>query len=384
MPRPDRRISTQGPGRSFDNYSDAGSERGGSLRMERGGSRRGAPAFEGDGKSRDFSNWERRGPPTPIDRAPPSREGRPSRNMDRGFERKPSPAWGEGKSSDGGSRPPRPAPPERQPTAAEMDNQWRARMKPDAPAKEEKPSASPTPDPSTPSSPAAAAAPAPATRPRLNLSKRTVSEVPATEVTSATDSKASPFGAARPIDTASKEAAVAEKREQVRKQKEEEDKARAEKEKAEKAEKAAEKKGRDSTPNTPTAGGVQENGGSFRGKRGSKDAGRDRGGEQENGEKKDDKSSGRQYEILRRMRADDEESESTTVAAEEDADGQIVDDKSVKPKEVVREIGNEEPQNGKPSAENMEEEGWSTITSTKEAKRHRKRNSMAATRAMAS
>ena len=364
--------------------------------MERGGggSRRGAPTFEGDGKSRDFSNWERKGPPTPIERAPPSREGRPSRGPDRGFERaferRPSPAWGEGKSQDSGSRPPRPVP-ERQPTAAEMDNQWRARMKPDPPAKEEKPSASPTPDPSQPSSPAASAAapapapaPAPAMRPRLNLQKRTVSEVPTEgtlSATSATDNKASPFGAARPIDTAAKEAAIAEKREVQRKQREAEDKVRLEKEKAEKAEKAAdktEKKARgDSVPSTPTAGGVQENGASSgRSKRG------ERGNDQENGEKKEDKASGRQYEILRRMADEEGTGEGdSTVAAEEKAD--VTDDKQVKPKEVVRPIGSNETPNT-PSAEGMEEGGWSTITSAKEKSRHRKRNSMAAARALAS
>ena len=360
--------------------------------MERGGSRRGAPAFEGDGKSRDFGNWERKGPPTPVDRAPPSREGRPSRNLDRGldrsFERRPSPAWGEGRSQDSGSRPPRPAPPERQPTAAEMDNQWRARMRPDPPAKSEA-SKSPTPDPSTPSSPAASAAvpaqapapapaPAPASRPRLNLQKRTVSEVPTIDTSHAADSKASPFGSARPIDTASKDAAIYEKREQLRKQKDEEDKARIDKEKEQKAAEKAEKKARgESVPSTPTAGGFPENGGD---RRGSRKVER----EPENGERKKEKT-GQQYEILRRM-ADhegEEEENSTAGAGDEIADGNIVDDKSVKPKEVVRDMSSGK-KDSEPSAEKMEEEGWSTITSAKEKSRHRKRNSMAASRAMAS
>ena len=346
--------------------------------MERGGSRRGAPAFEGDGKSRDFSNWERKGPPTPVDRAPPSRDGRPGRNMERQFERRPSPAaqWGEGRSQDSGSRPPRPAPPERQPTAAEMDNQWRARMKPDAPTEQQKPSASPTPDPSAPSSPAASAAPAPAPapamRPKLNLQKRTVSEVPTVDAMSASDSKASPFGAARPIDTASKEAAVAEKKAAQRKAKDDEDRARQDKEKAEKAARAEEKKARgEPVPSTPTASGHQENGTNAKGKT------------QENGEKKHEKAPGAQYEILRRMSNDGEPvDDEATGARDESAAGNIVHDKDVKPKEVVRSMESGE-QNATPSAEGMEEDGWSTIP-TKEKRGHKKRNSMAASRALAS
>ena len=41
--------------------------------MERGGSRRGAPSFDGDGKVRDFNNWERKGPLTSL---PPPAGGR--------------------------------------------------------------------------------------------------------------------------------------------------------------------------------------------------------------------------------------------------------------------------------------------------------------------
>lgn len=194
-------------GRNFDNVSDAGSERGAGRRN-----------FESDGKVRDFGNWERKGPLSPV--GGPVREGgRPRSNEGPGF-RKSSPAWGEGRSQDG-SRPPRREFHERAPTAAELDNEWRARMRPDQPAPKE---------PSNPPSPAAAA-PAPATRPKLNLQKRTVTNAPAAPV--AGESKASPFGGARPIDTAAREREIEEKRQLAIRQKKEAD----EKAKAEKAEK---------------------------------------------------------------------------------------------------------------------------------------------------
>jgi translation initiation factor 4B len=68
------------------------------------------------------------------------------------------------------------------------------------------------------------------------LTKRTVSENP-TPTSATSDSKASPFGAARPIDTATRERQVEEKRQLAIRQKQE----AAEKAKAEKAEKFAEK-----------------------------------------------------------------------------------------------------------------------------------------------
>ena len=199
--------------------SDAGSER---------GARRG---FGGDdGKVRDFGNWERKGPLSPATPGPTSlREGGRQASKDGYNFRKNSPSWGEGRSQDG-SRPPRREfterpPPERQPTAPELDNQWRARMKPDAPKIT-------TPEASEPSSPAppVAAAPGPATRPKLNLQKRTVSEAdPVASPAQISDAKASPFGAARPVDTAAKEKEVEEKRQlAIRQKKEADDKAKAE------------------------------------------------------------------------------------------------------------------------------------------------------------
>jgi translation initiation factor 4B len=208
------------------------SDRGGGREapeMERGGSRRGAPAFDGDGKVRDFNNWERKGPLSAIPGAEPMRGNGRVRTHDGPRERKNSPSWGEGRSQDG-SRPPRGEfrdrpQAERQPTAAELDTEWRARMKPDASDKTK----TPTPEASTPSSPKQA--PAPAVRPKLNLQKRTVSEqVEPSSAATPSDSKSSPFGAARPIDTATREREVEEKRQLVLRQKRESDeKAREEK-----------------------------------------------------------------------------------------------------------------------------------------------------------
>ncbi|BCR90472.1 translation initiation factor 4B [Aspergillus chevalieri] len=185
-------------GRALDNLSDAGSDR---------PPRRN---FESDGKPRDFGNWERKGPLSPVGGAP--REG----------GRRSSPAWGEGRSQEG-SRPPRRELQERTPTAAELDNSWRSRMRPD--------------QPSNPPSPAAApAAPAaPATRPKLNLQKRTVTQEVLSPAAS-TESKASPFGGAKPIDTATREKQVEERRQiSLRQKKEADDKAKAEKAEKQKA-----------------------------------------------------------------------------------------------------------------------------------------------------
>jgi translation initiation factor 4B len=276
--------------------------------MERGGSRRGGSAFEGDGKSRDFGNWERKGPLSPAPgAAPPGRDGGRVRSRDGPDERRNSPAWGEGQArgndSQDGSRPPRREfqerpQVERAPTAAELDNQWRARMKPDAPVQ----SGSPTPEPSAPSSPAQASAPG--SRPRLNLAKRTVSqavESPST-ATPSSDSKSSPFGAARPIDTAAREKEVEEKRQlAIREKKEADDKAREEKKAKEAAAKAA-------------ATEKSENG---------EDA------------EKEGEAPKAPFKILSRSE-NEEDADSEKTAVDASANGDIVDDKAVKPQELLR------------------------------------------------
>lgn len=198
--------------------------------------------------TRDFT-WERRGPLAPLapeEGGPRSRDGsRPRRAAPegmgersesyRGARQSPAATWGEPRPE--GARPrqePAEIRPERVPTAAEKDNQWRDRMRPEV-----------TPETSTPNSPGASAAPALAQRPKLNLTKRTVSEAPA-DASSTADSKASPFGAARPIDTAAREKEVEERRQQAIKEKHEADeKAKEERRVAKEAAAAAEAKAKE-------------------------------------------------------------------------------------------------------------------------------------------
>lgn len=335
--------------------SDAGSERGPRRAFE-----------QGDGKSRDFSNWERKGPLSPVSPAPTSlREGGRQGSRDGGYRRN-SPAWGEGRSQEG-SRPPRHEfterpPPERQPTAPELDNQWRARMRPDAPAKE------PTPEASEPSSPAQAAAPA--TRPKLNLQKRTVSEaVPPTSPAPASDSKASPFGAARPVNTAAKEKEVEEKRQlALRQKKEAEEKAKADKaeekrlarEKAEveKSEKPTTKESKETKEAT------------------TKDTTTPKEGDEETPQQATPK-----FDILRRA-----DSGANDMVAEDEEEGEEhlpVDDKAVKPKEVVQDPPsrangswrNAPPAQAAPEGSTtaeLEEEGWSTVSKPSKQRNNRR------------
>ncbi len=364
MPGQQRRVSDRPsfPSRSFDNTSDAGSDR---------GSRR--PFDQGDGKVRDFSNWERKGPLSPAVAAAPSlREGGRQRSKDGPAFRKSSPAWGEGTGrSQDGSRPPKrdyqeKTPVERAPMASELDNQWRSKMRPDAPAK------SPTPsrDPSNPPSPA------PATRPRLNLQKRTVSEAepgssPATS-TPALESKASPFGAARPVDTSAKEKEIEEKREvAIRQRREAEEKARAEKAEEKRLAKEAKDKAQP--------------------EKGSKEAGPT--ADEDNGTEKI--PAGKNFEILRRATETENETEADDEEAGVEAPVAPTDDKAVKPKEIVRDAplakgtggawrGQKTQGNGPSaddSAKRMDEDGWSTVSNTKP--RNSRRTNQAA-RAIAS
>ncbi|KAL1637048.1 Eukaryotic translation initiation factor 4B [Diplodia intermedia] len=283
--------------RSFDSgASDAGSDRG--------------------GRTRDFGTWERRGPLSPSNPTPSE-------------PRKSSPSWGEGRSEE--SRPARrefsETRPPREPTAPELDNKWRDRMRPVETIK----SPTGTPEGSSPSSPVAKPA-APAGRPRLNLQKRTVSESPAAPTASGGgDAKASPFGAARPIDTAAKEREIEEKRQlALRQKKESDEKAREEK----RAKEAAAKTEKAAAPE----------------------------GESENGAGSSAPASN--FEVL-------ESEETGEGATEEDANGTIVDDKAVKPKEVVRDAKPAESswrrKESAPAAEEgsatqeLEDDGWSTV-----------------------
>lgn len=183
--------------------------------------------------------WERRGPlaPLPPQEGGPRDGSRPRPGPDslgerggshRGSRQEPA-SWGEGRQET--ARPPRREQPERAPTAAEKDFQWRSSMRPDAAAV--KPAAQDNTSES-PAAPAAASPPptapaAPASRPRLNLQKRTVSDAPDAVVTASGDAKASPFGAARPINTAAREQEIEQRRQlAIREKKEAEDKAKEE------------------------------------------------------------------------------------------------------------------------------------------------------------
>lgn len=321
---------------NFDDRSDAGSEMGG----KRPG------YFQDDGKVRDFGDWSRKGPLSPTTpAAAPAREGRGN------------PSWGEGRGSDAGSRPPRKefqerAPVERAPTAAEQDNKWREKMRAD-------PSPVATPDASTPSSPQAQA---PKERPRLNLAKRTVSEAkPDAPPAAAPQSKASPFGAARPTDTAQRDREVAEKREiAIREKREADEKAREEKA----AKDAAAKQARQDEKPAPS--------------------GERRTSRQQNGPPKNNpwRQNGEQGDknvsILKRDEADQEGQRDMP---DGDANGDIVADKETKPQEIVKEIPRDAAEGAKQSettADSLEEEGWSTVAAKPKNSRR------GGTRAMAS
>ncbi|KAI9711861.1 MAG: hypothetical protein M1820_002006 [Bogoriella megaspora] len=347
LPSNQRRASDR-PFRNFDSGSDAGGER---------ADRRRPPPFQDDGKVRDFGNWERKGPLSPAPATgPPVREGGRLRSGEIPTrERKPSPNWSEARSNEG-SRPPRERPQnERQPTAPEIDNQWRARMKPDAPV-----SSTPTPEASTPSSPAAPPAPlAPASRPKLNLTKRTVSEADPGPLSASSESKSSIFGGAKPIDTSARDKEIEDKRQQVLKQKkEQEEKIKEEKRSAkENAAKTDKEKGA-ATPNTPQENGKSSN----------------KNEEKENGAASP--REGRNFEILRRVADDNGEADADVV--DEPANGTIVEDKEVKPKEIVKDINDNGETNAGATAESLEDDGFSTVT------RKTKNNRRGGARALAS
>jgi translation initiation factor 4B len=194
----------------------------------------------------------------------------------------------------------------------------------------------------------------------LNLAKRTVSEAQPAQDTSTPSDKPNPFGAARPIDTAAREKEIEEKRQlAIRQKKEADDKAREEKKAKEAAEKPAPK---DSAQPTPTK-------------------------KEENGAEEKPKSN---FEILQRV------DEGNSAGQDEDAEGEIVHDKDVKPVEVVRDPPKSEAQSWRrksstaaapegTTTETMDEDGWSTVTKpTKNVKSNRRGGGGAPARAIAS
>ncbi|KAK6359670.1 hypothetical protein TWF696_000814 [Orbilia brochopaga] len=274
-----------------DNSSDAGGD---NFSRRGSGFGRSERAEEGDGKFRDFNNWERKGPlppPTPTDTQ--SESGRPPRH-ERGdrrrspavnpFDRERQPSLqGDDQRSERGDRPrrdyQRPAAPERAPTAAEKDNEWRRGARPDVPPDQLKEQykaqqaaaqstgsppagpqqAGPPRDKAPPSGPKERYIPppspgAPQTRPKLELKKRSENLPTDANQPAAADSKSNPFGGARPIDTTAREREVEEKRaRQIAEKKAKEEKAKEEKKaaaqaaRAEKAEKGDKKGKADAT-----------------------------------------------------------------------------------------------------------------------------------------
>jgi len=346
LPGQGRQPSRTFERRPFEDRSDAGSNAGDSKRPG---------YFQDDGKVRDFGDWSRKGPLSPpAGAAAPAREGRGN------------PSWGEGRGSDAGSRPPRKefqerAPVERAPTAAEQDSQWREKMRADPVA---------SPEASTPSSPQVAQAPK--ERPRLNLTKRTVSEqkndgTPAP----APQSKASPFGAARPTDTANRDREIAEKREIAIREKREAD----EKLKAEKAEKeAAARQARSERADKGQTDQDEKN----------PESGARRTSRQQNGPPKNNpwRQNGEQKDVSI-MKRDTEaiDQEAQRDMPDGDANGDIVADKETKPQEIVREVpkdAGEGAKQGESTAESLEDEGWSTVSAKPKNSRR------GGTRAMAS
>lgn len=329
-----------------------------------------------DNKVRDFGNWERKGPLASAQGPPPSRDGGRMRSIDGPRERRDSPAWGE--RSQDGSGPPRREyvgrpPVDRQPTAPDMDSQWRNKMKPDASTAK---SPLPTPEASTPTSPTA-----PTVRPRLNLQKRTVSEAPTTEAgnTPSSDSKASPFGAARPIDTAARDRELEEKRDLAIRQKKEQDE-KAKQEKRLEAEAAVTERTTKSAQ--PQAAPVQENGKHVKPDSSKDDENENLRRDPANANANANADGNRQYEILRKTGEGEngDPSEGATLI-DGDANGTIIDDKQVKPKEVVRDApaNGQAPREKSPTpaaavppevtAENLEDEGWSTVSKDQKKRR---------------
>ena len=306
------------------------------------------PGYEhGDGKQRDFSNWERKGPLTPALSSTTS-----GRNFDRPTshdgprDRRNSPAWGEGRSQDT-SRPPRrdaierPAA-ERTPTAAELDTQWRSKMRPDPPMTNPQ---VPPKDVQRPLSPGPGAGP-PSTRPKLNLQKRTVSQAEASPSlpTGNLDAKASPFGAAKPIDTSARDKEIEQK---LKQRKEQEDKAREEK-------KMAEEKAKDKRQSKEPAKSDQR---------------LEKGKIKPNGQPADEEqreNHGKNYRILKR-----DAGEADSEAGEEKSEAGVVAragvDGHVKPQEIVRDLNGAGKADS--SADQLQEEGWSTVSKSSRGRR---------------
>lgn len=225
-------------------------------------------------------------------------------------------------------------------------------MRPDPPAKAP---VSPR-EASNPPSPAASAASiapaapaAPTVRPKLNLQKRTVQEVDPNAP--ATDTKASPFAGARPIDTSAREREVEERHQlAIRQKKEAEEKAKAEK--AEK-QKLAKEQAKEQAKESSKPSGASANG---------------------NKDDVEPAQGAKNFEILRRageeengMAADvdadvDDPAAKTTAAGKASAPaGPGANQQGGKQNGNWRGAGTQSSQQAEPAAD--DEDGWSTVAS---------------------
>jgi translation initiation factor 4B len=189
------------------------------------------------------------------------------------------------------------------------------------------------------------------------------------------DSKASPFGAARPVDTAAKEKAVEEKRQLAIRQKKEAD----EKAKTDKAEekRLAKEKAESEKAKEPTKEAAKESNNTV-----EKEVTESNSGEEET------TTSAPKFDILRRA-----ESSTNDMVPEEEDEGEEqalpVDDKAVKPKEIVRDTrangswrgGKSSPAPQGSTTATLEEDGWSTVSKPNKQRNNRRNN---APRAIAS
>lgn len=249
-------------------------------------------------------------------------------------------------------------------------------MRPDPPSK----STSPSQEKSDPPSPAGPP-PAPTVRPKLQLQKRTVSEAEtASPDSNKAETKPSPFGGARPIDTFAREKEIEERRQlALRQKKEQEDKAREEKRQASKAARA-EKAG-------PTEDAkAKENG------EASAPASTAASSSAATSAPAPVRSS-TNFEVLSRVDgengADVPGDEEKGEDEDEGENGELITDKEVKPREITQDIPTEKNKDagegstgttGTTSAEALEGDGWSTVSKT----RNNRRGGHQAARAIAS
>ena len=196
--------------------------------------------------------------------------------------------------------------------------------------------------PSSPGPAPAASIPTPTltTRPKLNLQKRTVSQAEPSPglATGSSDAKASPFGAARPIDTSARDKEIEVK---MQLKKEQDDKAREEKRVTD--DKAKEER------------------------RLAKEADKaDRLKERSNGPAREPhaETTSKPYQILRREAGDD--ASSTGEKDEDGADAAGSQNKAVKPQTIVQDVerpnGVQTGTSQETTAEKLEDEGWSTVS----------------------